>query len=204
MTELLALLKDLSPFVILAGLAILYFQGKNKDSDSMLIAAQLEADTAKYRADAEARQYATEEKRLAARAVEDERRARNDQQVALLMAQTTAALVALTGSQKLTTKAVASSEKRIDASGTANTETLATAIREVMQAIIKLAGDQTIAMTAMQEFLQELADKLDDPSVSEVVIADVSTAAVDTIVSAMMPAPDAGAATAGDESEEAA
>lgn len=185
MTELLALLKDLSPFVILAGLAILYFQGKNKDSDSMLIAAQLEADTAKYRADAEARQYATEEKRLAARAVEDERRARNDQQVALLMAQTTAALVALTGSQKLTTKAVASSEKRIDASGTANTETLATAIREVMQAIIKLAGDQTIAMTAMQEFLQELADKLDDPSVSEVVIADVSTAAVDTIVNAV-------------------
>lgn len=37
-----------------------------------------------------------------------------------------------------------------------------------------------------------------------VVIADVSKEAVDTIVSAMMPAPDAGAATAGDESEAAA
>lgn len=185
MTELLALLKDLSPFVILAGLAILYFQGKNKDSDSMLIAAQLEADTAKYRADAETRRDSQEEKRLAARAVEDKRRAEYDQQTALLMAQTTAALIALTGTQKQTTKAVASSEKRMDASGAANTETLATAIREVMQAIIKLAGDQTIAMTAMQEFLQELSDKLDDPGISEVVIADVGKAAVDTIVNAV-------------------
>lgn len=185
MTELLALLKDLSPFVILAGLAILYFQGKNKDSDSMLIAAQLEADTAKYRADAETRRDAQEEKRLAARAIEDERRAKNDQQTALLMAQTTAALVALTGTQKQTTKAVGSSEKRIVASGTADTEALSTAIREVMQAIIKLAGDQTIAMTTMQEFLQELSDKLNDTSASEVVIADVSPAAVNTIASAV-------------------
>lgn len=186
MTELLALLKDLSPFVILAGLAILYFQGKNKDSDSMLIAKQLEADTAKYNADAETRRDLHEEKRLAARAVEDERRAKNDQQTAILMAQTTAALVALTGTQKLTNKAVGTSEKRIIASGEADRETLSAAIREVLQAVIKLTGDQSIAMTTMQEFLQELSDKLDDPSTSEVVIADVSKAAVETIVSAVV------------------
>lgn len=185
MTELLAVLKDLSPFVILAGLAILYFQGRNKDSDSMLIAAQLEADTAKYRADAEARRDLQEEKKLAARAVEDERRAKNDQNTAILMAQTTAALIALTGTQKQTTKAVGTSEKRIVASGAADTETLATAIREVLQAIIKLTGDQSIAMTTMQEFLQELSDKLDDPATSEVVIADVSKAAVESIMAAV-------------------
>jgi hypothetical protein len=185
MAELLDLLQNLSPFVVLAGLGILYFQGKNKDSDAKIIAAQLEADTAKYRADAEARRELQEEKKLAARAVEDERRAKNDQQTALLMAQTTAALVTLAGTQKQTTKAVGSSEKRIVASGTADTEALSTAIREVMQAIIKLAGDQTIAMTTMQEFLQELSDKLNDTSASEVVIADVSPSAVNTIASAV-------------------
>lgn len=185
MTELLNLLQSVSPFVILAGLGILYFQGKNKDSDTMLIAAQLEADTAKYRADAESRRDEREERQVAARAIEDERRAKNDQHTALLMAQTTAALIALTGTQKQTTKAVGTSEKRIITSGSADTETLAAAIREVLQAIIKLTGDQTIAMTTMQEFLQELSDKLDDPSASEVVIADVSKAAVDSIMGAL-------------------
>lgn len=185
MTELLAVLKDLSPFVILAGLAILYFQGKNKDSDSMLIAAQLEADTEKYRADAESRRDEREERQLTARAIEDERRAKNDQHTAMLMAQTTAALVALTGTQKQTTKAVGTSEKRIVAGSTAETEVLSLAIREVLEAVIKLTGDQTIAMQAMKDFLQELSDKLDDPTASEVVIADVSAIAMDTIKSAV-------------------
>lgn len=114
-------------------------------------------------------------------------------------------LARLATGQKGTDTLVRGSEKRLTASGSEHKETLSAAIREVMQAIIKLAGDQSIAMTTMQEFLQELSDKLDDPSVSEVMIADVSVAAVNTIVSAVAgTAPTSGAATEGGEGTEAA
>lgn len=106
-------------------------------------------------------------------------------------------LARLASGQKGTDALIKSSVKRITDSGTENKENLSAAIREVMKAIVKLAGDQTIAMTAIQEFLQELSDKLDDPSASEVVIADIKDAAVDTLMGAIAPV--ANAATEADK-----
>jgi hypothetical protein len=163
MDDILALLKDLSPFVVLAYLVIL-------DNRAKVKAAEVEAATEKYRAESDHRRDEREAKLATSLAEEQTRRAEADRlraaadlQTAAIQAQNVVAWGLAATAQKQTTQAVVKSEKRVIASEQTSSEGLSDALKKVLEGIVELTAGQvgqTTAIESLQAAFMELAGKL--------------------------------------------
>lgn len=175
MIELLRLLQDVSPFVALAGLVYLAIQMRMKEIAATAktvehdaLAEKYRADTERYRAEAEQRRDEREEKHEEARAAEAARRAKLDEQSALILAQTSAALVALVGTQKAQAAAITKGDRRITEQVEHSRHDIIIAIEKAQELITQalniliLREDQTDAIARIEKALQALIES-DEP-----------------------------------------
>ena len=171
MIELLRLLQDVSPFVALAGLVYLAIQMRMKEIAATAktvehdaLAEKYRADTERYRAEAEQRRDEREEKHEEARAAEAARRAKLDEQSALILAQTSAALVALVGTQKAQAAAITKGDRRITEQVEHSRHDIIIAIEKAQELITQalniliLREDQTDAIARIEKALQALIE----------------------------------------------
>jgi len=169
--ELLRLLQDVSPFVALAGLVYLAIQMRMKEIAATAktvehdaLAEKYRADTERYRAEAEQRRDEREEKHEEARAAEAARRAKLDEQSALILAQTSAALVALVGTQKVQAAAITKGDRRITEQVEHSRHDIIIAIEKAQELITQalniliLREDQTDAIARIEKALQALIE----------------------------------------------
>lgn len=165
MDEILRILGQASPFVVLAALVWQYFRVREKEAAALIVAEELRLETAKIHA-ADNEQRSIREAKLATelelsrtqQAEYQAKRAEADLQASILNAKTLETVAALVLAQKQTTRSIGASEKRIIASGDDN----AKATKDLLIALAKLVGDTNIITAAMQEAMEELADKMKD------------------------------------------
>lgn len=175
--DIIAILQGVSPFVAIVFLGVLYLQGRNKETDTNLKIAELEATAAKYNSEAETRRDIERAKVAADLIVQREKIAAeleiSRREVSLVLSKAVITLDAIAGRQAETTGAVGKSEETVKQAVTSSEGRVIASVvasKDDVIAVLKLLGKVN------SDVFQPVATEPPDLAAMQIILEDTITA----------------------------